>query len=152
MLKFLGITAASFVLMELASWLIHKYLMHGPLWNIHRTHHQKTRHALELNDLFSASFGALAVVALVAGLREQNVWLMGAGAGVSVYGLVYFVLHDIFIHRRLRVGGRLKNAYLRGLADAHRDHHKSRERDGAVAFGLLWVPFRYFKSARNTKA
>ena len=150
MLKLIGTTIFSFIGMEIASWAIHKYLMHGPLWNIHRTHHTKGHHFLELNDVFSATFGALAVVALIWGLQHNNPYLTGIGAGISLYGMLYFVLHDILIHRRIGVKAKVKNPYLKGLANAHRDHHKSNQRDGAVAFGLLWVPLRYFKTQRRS--
>jgi len=37
--------------MEIISWILHKYLFHGPLWFIHKTHHARTLHStLELND------------------------------------------------------------------------------------------------------
>lgn len=135
----------SFVLMEAVSWCIHKFVMHGPLWRIHKTHHVHGKGFFELNDLFSLFFGGIAVFLLVRGLNHDNPYAVGAGLGISVYGLVYFVLHDMIIHRRIKAFGRVQNSYLQGLAAAHRDHHKSRERDGSVAFGLLWVPVRYFK-------
>lgn len=135
----------SFVLMEVFSWAMHKYIMHGPLWQIHKTHHVHGKGFFELNDLFSLFFGSIAVVLIVLGLDYNNPYAVGAGVGISVYGLVYFVLHDVLIHRRVKAFGRLRNSYLEGLAAAHRDHHRSRKRDGAVAFGLLWVPIRYFK-------
>ncbi|KKX47766.1 hypothetical protein L950_0224770 [Sphingobacterium sp. IITKGP-BTPF85] len=28
-----------FVLMEGATWIIHKYIMHGFLWGLHKDHH-----------------------------------------------------------------------------------------------------------------
>jgi beta-carotene 3-hydroxylase len=135
----------SFVLMEVISWAMHKYLMHGPLWRIHKTHHVHGKGFFELNDLFSLFFGSIAVALIVLGLEHNNPYALGAGIGVSVYGLTYFVLHDVLIHRRIKALGRFQNPYLKALADAHRDHHRTRERDGAVVFGLLWVPIRYFR-------
>lgn len=149
-MKVLLAAILSFVLMEVASWAIHRYIMHGPLWNIHRTHHVHGKGFFELNDLFSLFFGSIAVALLVVGLANNNPYATGGGLGISIYGLVYFVLHDVLIHRRIKTGGTIKNKYLRGLAHAHRDHHKSRERDGAIVFGLLWVPLRYF-TKKNRK-
>jgi beta-carotene 3-hydroxylase len=149
MLKVIGVTVGSFLFMEAASWFIHKYIMHGPLWNIHKTHHVKGKQFLELNDLFSASFGAVAVLSLLYGLHTGNAYYTGIGAGISLYGIVYFILHDVLIHRRLAVKSKINNPYLRGLANAHRDHHKTPNRDGAVAFGLLWVPLRYFRTRKS---
>lgn len=131
--------------MEAFSWVIHKYLMHGPLWHIHRTHHVHGKGFFELNDVFSLFFGSIAAVLLIIGLNNGNPYMIGSGLSISVYGLVYFILHDILIHRRIKVLRRIRNPYMEGLAAAHQEHHRSRERDGAVVFGLLCVPLRYFK-------
>lgn len=136
----------SFALMELASWFIHKYLMHGPLWNIHKSHHQHQKGRWwELNDLFTIFFSSLAIFFLIKGLELQNALFTGAGAGISLYGIAYFLLHDVFIHRRIKLFSRSNNPLLKALADAHRDHHKSKERTDSTSFGLLLVHKRYYK-------
>jgi beta-carotene 3-hydroxylase len=137
--------------MEAFSWFIHKYIMHGPLWKIHRTHHVHDKGTFELNDLFTLFFSSLAIGLLLVGLNKGYPYAIGAGIGISVYGILYFVVHDIIIHRRIKAFGKIHNRYLRGLAAAHRDHHRSRYRDGGVAFGLLWVPLRYFKNSKTRK-
>lgn len=148
-MKVLLSASIAFMGMEGFSWLIHKYIMHGPLWKVHRTHHVHGRGFFELNDLFSLFFGSVAVVLLLVGLNKGYPYAVGAGMGISVYGFVYFILHDILIHRRFKAFSNIQNKYLKGLAAAHRDHHRSRERDGGVAFGLLWVPLRYFKQHKQ---
>ena len=135
----------SFTGMEAASWFIHKYLMHGPLWNIHKTHHQHTKTAVELNDLFALLFGGIAIVLLVWGLNTENSILAGAGTGISLYGFSYFILHDLFIHRRIKLFKRSESPFLNALAEAHRDHHKSREKENSTSFGLLLIHKKYFK-------
>ena len=45
---------AGFLGIELVATLIHRYLMHGPLWWIHRTHH-KSRGGWELNARFGST-------------------------------------------------------------------------------------------------
>lgn len=135
----------AFVGMELASWFIHKYIMHGPLWNIHKTHHQH-KHAggLELNDLFSLFFGSIAVLLIIHGLDTQNMLMAGAGTGISLYGCVYFILHDLFIHRRIKLLKKSKSPFLNALTEAHYDHHKNREKEKSTSFGLLLVNKKYF--------
>ena len=154
----------SFIGMELVSWLIHRYIMHGPLWNIHKTHHQHTNGWLELNDVFTIFFGGLAVILLVVGLEQNKAIFTGAGTGITLYGLTYFVVHDVLIHRRIRLDrtrlgrsrlfGRVKHPLLKALSEAHQDHHKSRERDGSTSFGLLLIDFKYirkhFKQGRKS--
>jgi beta-carotene 3-hydroxylase len=139
---------AGFVGMELFSWFIHKYIMHKWLWHIHKTHHTHTQGFFELNDVFSLIFGSAAVVLIALGVEslDYRFWI---GCGITAYGMMYFVLHDIMIHRRLRKPSRPSNWYLDGITKAHRDHHKSRKRDHAVSFGLLLVPMRYFKKKNS---
>ncbi|MDF9796877.1 beta-carotene 3-hydroxylase [Catalinimonas alkaloidigena] len=130
--------------MEFFSWFIHKYIMHGPLWNIHKTHHVHTKGFFELNDLFSILFGSIAIILIFSGVQslDYRFWL---GCGISLYGISYFVLHDILIHRRVKVKKKPKGKYLNGISRAHRAHHKSNQKDKAVSFGLFIVPFRFFK-------
>jgi len=132
-----------FVGMEIFSWFIHKYIMHGLLWKIHRTHHTKTHGFFELNDIFSLIFGSTAIVLIILGFEnlDYRFWI---GVGISLYGFSYFILHDVLIHRRLKFLKRPANSYLDAISKAHRDHHKSRERDGSVSFGLLIVPKKYY--------
>ncbi|PIQ50040.1 MAG: fatty acid hydroxylase [Cytophagales bacterium CG12_big_fil_rev_8_21_14_0_65_40_12] len=132
-----------FVLMETFSWWIHKYVMHGVLWKIHKTHHQHTKGYFELNDLFTLLFGGIAVTLILLGASalDYRFWM---GCGISLYGLLYFFLHDVLIHKRLNLLGRPKTKYLRAITKAHRDHHKTNEKDDAVSFGLFIVPKKYF--------
>lgn len=135
----------SFLAMEAASWTIHKYIMHGALWHIHRTHHEHNKGFFELNDVFSLFFGTVAVVLILSDLANTGgrFWI---GMGISLYGVVYFILHDVLIHKRIKFKGRPIGVYLNGISKAHRDHHKSKEKDDSVCFGLLVVPKKYFKS------
>ena len=140
-----------FIGMELASWFIHKYIMHGPLWNIHKTHHQHNETALELNDVFTLFFGGIAVVLIIWGLETGNMLMAGAGTGISLYGCTYFVLHDLLIHRRIKLFKRSRSSFLNALAEAHRDHHKSRVKEKGTSFGLLLVDKKYFKKHYHRK-
>lgn len=130
--------------MEIFSWLIHKYIMHGFLWNIHKTHHRKGKGFFELNDFFSLFFGAVSVLLIVVGLDtfDYRFWI---GMGIAAYGMLYFIVHDILIHRRIKSRRKINNRYLKAVAQAHYDHHKSGQNKEAVCYGLLWVPGKYFK-------
>ena len=133
------------VFMEMFSWAFHKYIMHGVLWSIHKTHHIATKGFFELNDVFTLIFGGTGTLLIVLGSIngfDPRFWF---GMGIATYGSAYFVLHDMLIHRRVKWLKRSKNWYLRGIAKAHADHHKSRFKDDSVCFGLLIVPKKYFK-------
>jgi beta-carotene 3-hydroxylase len=51
---------------------------------------------------------------------------------------VYFLVHDVLVHRRLEHGFVPRNGYLRRIYQAHRLHHATHGRDGAVSFGFIW--------------
>lgn len=144
MVKAIGFILLGFVLMELSGWFIHKYLMHGPLWMIHKTHHQPSKSFFELNDLFSLLFGGIAIVLILLGV-EQLDYRFWIGVGISLYGMLYFILHDVLVHRRLKWLERPKILFLLGIFRAHQAHHKTNKKKGAVSFGLFWVPKEYFK-------
>ena len=40
----LGITLATFGFMEFWAWFMHKFVQHGPLWVLHRSHHVRHPH------------------------------------------------------------------------------------------------------------
>ncbi len=144
----IGLVILGFLGMEVFSWAFHKYLMHGVLWSIHKTHHQKQLGHFELNDLFSVFFGSIAIILIVFGSGDfdYRFWI---GCGITLYGLVYFILHDILIHRRAIKWKRPADYYLDGITRAHRAHHQSNQRDDSVSFGLLLVPRRYFKQRKD---
>lgn len=137
-----------FVAMEISGWFIHKYLMHGPLWVIHKTHHQPSKSFFELNDLFSIFFGSVAVTLILLGVNnfDYRFWI---GVGISLYGLLYFILHDVWVHRRIKWFGKPKNFFLRGVFRAHQAHHRTNKKDDAVSFGLFLVPKKFFKHDSN---
>lgn len=130
--------------MEFSGWFIHKYLMHGPLWKIHKTHHEPSKSFLELNDLFSVLFGGVAIVLIFLGISELD-YRFWMGIGISIYGLLYFVLHDVMVHRRLKWFDRPRNFFLKGIFKAHQAHHRTNQKDDAVSFGLFIVPKEFFK-------
>ncbi len=129
--------------MEVLSWAMHKFLFHGLLWFIHKTHHQERRGVLELNDIFSISFAALALWLMWAGhyTLDYRLWI---GVGISIYGNIYFIFHDWFIHNRIK-SFKSGNRYLMAIRRAHKIHHKSMKKEGGEEFGLLVVGRKWFR-------
>jgi beta-carotene 3-hydroxylase len=143
MIKALGFIALGFAAMEFSGWAIHKYLMHGPLWVIHKTHHQPSKSFFELNDLFSVLFGSIAMLLILLGVEELD-YRFWMGVGISLYGVLYFILHDVLVHRRLKWFDRPKNSFLKGIFRAHQAHHRTNQKEDAVSFGLFVVPKEFF--------
>ena len=135
---------AAFIGMEFVAWFTHKYVMHGFLWSLHRSHHQKGEHFFEWNDFFFVFFGTIGATLIITGFSDFDHKFF-AGAGISLYGMTYIALHDVLIHRRLRIFKTPKNRYLRAMRNAHRAHHSNTGKEHGEAFGLLWVARKYFE-------
>ncbi|MCS3553450.1 MULTISPECIES: sterol desaturase family protein [unclassified Sphingobacterium] len=140
------IVFSTFFLMEGATWLIHKYVMHGFLWILHKDHHDhSTEGHLEKNDYFFIIFAIPAIILMYLGRQEGFNYLFYIGLGVTLYGMAYFFVHDIFIHQRISFLSNTKNPYLLAIRRAHKQHHKHLGRERGECFGFLWVPVKYFK-------
>lgn len=134
--------------MEFVAWLAHKYLMHGWLWNWHedhhKPHHEKTGF-FEKNDLFFLVFAIPSATSYIIGLSTPQRWLLFVGIGISIYGLIYFLIHDVYIHRRFTWFKQLDSPYSRAILRAHGAHHVKTGKEDGVSFGLLLVHPKYFR-------
>ncbi len=139
----IGIVLLTIAGMEALSWFIHKYLFHGPLWFIHKTHHQQRHGWFELNDIFSIGFAVLSLWLMWHGRNTYNAGFF-IGLGITIYGLIYFIFHDWFIHNRFKAF-KTTNSYLLSIRRAHKIHHKSTEKLPSEEFGLLVASKKYFK-------
>ncbi|MBC7427249.1 MAG: sterol desaturase family protein [Bacteriovorax sp.] len=148
------IFGATFVLMELAAWALHKYVMHGFLWSLHRDHHVKPKNQKwERNDLFALFFSIPSFLFILADSLWKIPWLGAIGFGIMAYGGAYFLIHEVIIHRRVKLIPRFNNWYLEALNSAHKLHHSNLEKYNSVSFSMLVVSLPYFKKAwrRNRK-
>lgn len=136
----------TFFLMEGFAWFTHKFIMHGIMWNWHQSHHVHHKDILEKNDLFSVVFGIVSTAAIITGDLIPSVWfLFWIGLGIALYGIFYFIFHDIIVHRRIKIKYVARNKYMKRIMRAHYIHHKIHTREGAEAFGFLWAPKKYEK-------
>jgi len=138
----------TFVLMELAAFLLHKYVMHGFLWSLHRDHHVKNKaRKWEMNDFFALVF---AIPSFCFILIDSLLGIAAVGAvgfGIMAYGAAYFLVHEVIIHRRMVLFPRVSHWYLEALNAAHKVHHANQEKVNSYSLGMLIVPFKYFRSA-----
>jgi len=146
------IVLSTFAFMEFWAWFMHKYVQHGPLWVLHRSHHVRpSPRPFERNDWFFAIYGAISAVLFITGDNGAR-WWFWVGVGIAAYGTVYFFVHDGLIHGRLPFWKKTDNVYLRALNMAHKMHHKTQGRDHSEEFGLLWVSPKYLRLAREQAA
>lgn len=144
------IVLAAFISMEGVAWFTHKYIMHGLLWRLHKDHHKKESSGFfEHNDFFFLVFALPGIAGLFIGMQQDYNWLFWAGLGITIYGAAYFLVHDIFIHQRFKLFRNTDNRYFKAIRRAHKVHHKHLGKEEGECFGMLWVPFKYFRNSKT---
>ncbi len=134
---FIGTIAA----MELVAYVTHRWVMHGPGWFLHASHHRARPGRFEANDLYALIFATPSVVLLLGGVQlGWGDWATWVGAGIAGYGLIYFVFHDVIVHQRVAHRYVARSAYMKRIVQAHRLHHAVETRHGAVSFGFIYAP------------
>lgn len=138
---------ASFMVMEAVAWFTHKYIMHGLLWSLHKDHHKKGEEGvMERNDSFFLFFALPAIVLFYIGFKDGiNSPLCWIAGGITLYGFTYFVVHDVFIHQRIKIFKKTNHPYLLAIRRAHKMHHKNPKKEHGTCFGMLLVPSKYYR-------
>lgn len=143
------VTLATFAAMEGITWLTHKYVMHGFLWYLHEDHHQPRGSLFEKNDAFFLIFAIPSWLCIMLGLQQQNYWAASIGFGIALYGLAYFLVHDVIIHQRFKWFTRSNNRYVKAIRWAHKMHHKHLDKQDGESFGMLFVAKKYFEKVKR---
>ena len=124
---------AAFLVMEPLTTLAHRYIFHGFGFAIHRSHHAERTGIFETNDFYPLISALITMTIIAAGVFYRPVeFLIPVGFGMTVYGLLYFFIHDLVIHHRIEVLKRLQPLF-RWHTKWHRLHH----RFGREPYGLL---------------
>jgi beta-carotene 3-hydroxylase len=139
MLLWIALFVCTLVGMEAFAHGVHKHVMHGPLWVLHKSHHERGRGRFERNDVFALIFTLPSIVLIYFGLRGYPL-LVPIGIGMAAYGLLNVGFHDVLVHRRVRHGWIPRSGYLGRIVQAHHIHHGTRTRDGAESFGFFYAP------------
>jgi len=152
-LFYAGIALGTAAIMEFVAWFTHKYVMHGFLWKWHEDHHKPDLKDgfFEKNDLFFLVFAIPSMALYIAGTVTPYFWLFMVGVGISIYGMIYFLIHDVYIHRRFSWFKQLDSKYSRAILRAHGAHHANRDKDNNESFGLLLVSSKFFKKRSQWK-
>ena len=145
------LVVATFFFMEFMAWFMHKYVMHGMGWYYHKDHHQHEPGFFEKNDVFFLIFAVPSWLFIMFGMMAGNDWRVFVGLGIAIYGLAYFLVHDVFIHQRFSWLKRTDNVYFRAIRKAHKVHHKHLGKEKGECFGMLVVPMKYFREASKRR-
>lgn len=136
----LALFALGFFGMEAVTYAVHRFVMHGALERLHVSHHQNAAKefaskSFEPNDFFPIGFSLVVIVGFWTGFNIDGFsWLLPLFVGVTLYGIVYTVVHDGIIHGRVRWMKRVESRWSTSLADAHRTHH----RGNGEPYGMLF--------------
>ena len=141
------ITLTIFFTMEFVAWATHKYVMHGFLWIWHEDHHIPGKSFFEKNDYFFLIFAVPSFFLFLFGTLGGINYLFFVGLGIFIYGMAYFTVHDIFIHQRFNLFKKTTHPYLLAIRRAHKMHHKHIQKEDGECFGMLLVPWKYFRDA-----
>ena len=148
---FISIVLATFLIMEGITWLTHRYVMHGFLWYLHQDHHQKSPGFFEKNDAFFLIFAIPSWLCIMLGLQQHLYWVAAIGFGIAMYGLAYFLVHEVIIHQRFKWFTRSNNTYIRAIRWAHKMHHKHLNKEEGESFGMLLVAKKYWDKIREDR-
>lgn len=130
--------------MEFVAWFSHKYVMHGFLWSLHKSHHVKSDKVLEHNDFFAIIFAIPSWLFIMLGVIYESPVSIWIGSGMTAYGIAYFLVHDILIHQRIKWLRNLDGKYIKAVRRAHKIHHKRIGKEDGESFGFLIVNKKYF--------
>ena len=146
-LLYISVTIAAYAGMEFIAWFAHKYVMHGILWTWHEDHHKphEKEGFFEKNDRFFFVFAVPSAASFMIGsMYPQVFWLFFVGVGIALYGLTYFLIHDVYIHRRFKWFKVLDSTYSRAILRAHGAHHSKQTKEDCESFGLLVVDKKFY--------
>ncbi len=152
-LLYAGITLGTVALMEFVAWFAHKYIMHGILWSWHEDHHKPHLKDgfFEKNDRFFLVFAIPSASSFIASQVTPHFWLFFVGLGIMIYGAIYFLIHDVYIHQRFSWFKQLDGKYSRAILRAHGAHHAVQTKEDCESFGLLVVASKFFKKRSEWK-
>ena len=140
---YIAIIIVTFLFMEFVAWFLHKYVMHGFGWYLHEDHHRYSKNRFEKNDIFGLFFALLSFFLILTGFLGGFDIRFPLGIGVMMYGLGYFLVHDTFFHKRIKIKYRPKSKYVKRVLKAHTVHHQKSKAHSGICFGFLYASKKY---------
>lgn len=92
-----------------------------------------------MNDLFFVIFAIPSWLLIMLGVIYHSTLSIAIGSGVTLYGIAYFLVHEVIIHQRIKIFTHSNNTYIRTLRWAHKMHHKHIDKEDGESYGFLWV-------------
>ena len=141
MLRFFLLWLATVAFMEGFAYVMHRWVMHGPGWFLHKSHHRPRTGWFELNDLYGAIFAIPSIVLIYGGtIGQWGWWALPVGVGIATYGAIYFGFHDVIVHKRVGHTYVPRSTYMKRIVQAHRLHHALESKHHGISFGFIIAP------------
>jgi beta-carotene 3-hydroxylase len=141
MLTLFLIWLATVAFMEGFAYVMHRWVMHGPGWFLHKSHHSPRTGRFELNDLYGVIFAVPSIVLIYGGVQAGwGDWATAVGVGIATYGAIYFGFHDVIVHKRVGHTYVPRSTYMKRIVQAHRLHHALESKHHGISFGFLVAP------------
>jgi len=126
--------------MEAVAYAAHRWIMHGPGWFLHASHHRPRIGIFEANDWYAAIFALPSITLFWWGIGlGHGAGFAWVGGGIAAYGAIYFGFHDVIVHRRIGHRYVPRSSYMKRIVQAHRLHHAIETKQGTVSFGFLYA-------------
>lgn len=136
----IAVTLLTVAGMEVFAWWAHRFIMHEWGWGWHRSHHEEREGLFEKNDLYAVVFAGFAIFLFALGHLLAAPLITAFATGITIYGFLYFVVHDGLVHQRWPFRHIPHRGYAKRLVQAHRLHHAVHGREHGVSFGFLYAP------------
>ncbi len=146
----LVVTLVTAAAMEPWARILHGRIWHSVLWNMHRSHHELRLGRFERNDALSFLHAPIAAGLVVVGCQLEGTAraaIIGVGAGMTLFGFAYVLVHDGLVHERLSIPFLMRFRFFRSVRGAHLVHH----RHGGAPYGLFLGPSELAKSRSREK-
>jgi beta-carotene 3-hydroxylase len=88
--------------MKFVAYLPHKYFMHVILWKLGKDYYKNTKKASSKKRCFFIIFAISGDTLMIFGASKNYNLISWIDLEVALYGLVYLLIHEIYIHRRFR--------------------------------------------------
>lgn len=134
--------------MEFMAWFVYKYIMYGFLWNWYEDYYKfyyEKDGFFEKNDLFFLVFVILSVIFYIVGLAVLGYfWLLFVGIGIFIYGMIYFLIYDVYIYQCFKWFWQFDSKYFCVILWVYGVYYVKCEKEDGEFFGLLIVNLKYF--------
>jgi beta-carotene 3-hydroxylase len=84
------------------------------------------------------------------GLQHQQYWVAGIGFSIALYGLAYFIVHEVIIHQRIKWFSRIAiTVILKPFVGRIKCITSILAKEEGESFGMLYVSKKYWEKVKS---